>query len=514
MLWSPPRGQALALVSLYDIENNAVRQLAAAARATGRRVLEVYFKDWKNNHLEEPTDYELDQLIDLLRKEGTGLVGVSLRASAYQHIGSTVAARLRRAGLPVVLGGWHVTVRAQDMLEHADALCVGEADHSFPAFVKTWFESDADFEACRDLAGMHFLDPSGQPVRNGPPHLVEDLDALPWRDYESPDKWVLSRGESSRGDPMAADPLYQVMASIGCIQKCSFCHNSFSDGAEGSRLRFRSVDSVLAEIAERRAKNPAIRRCRFDDEIFGLSRSWLREFARRYPVEVGLPFDILTEPTVVNDEYAGLLKQAGARIVHMGIQSNEPVNVEQLERRASRQTTERAVRLLTEAGLYIRYLCMVDVPGTSEADRESLFRFLQTVPRPYDLYLFSLTWFPGSKMVEDLLNSGELHPTQVEGQATKTFSQYRVDLGWPRPPRDTWWLALMVLQASQTVPRSWLNHVMEKRLWADDPRGLVLAAHGATLVKTARVARTMLQNGELTGTLVRRWWNPQQLITM
>ena len=509
MLDAPPRGTAVALVSLYDIENNAIRQLAAGIRATGRRVIEVYFKDWINNHIEDPTAFELSQLVELLRDNDVGLVGVSLRASAYERVAGMVTACIRQAGFPVVLGGWHVTVRPERVMGMADMLLLGEADASFPELVNAYF----DGRPTQALKGVAYQGPDGL-VQNALPALIEDLDVVPWRDYESPDKWVLSRGAIERGDPMADDPLYQVLCSHGCIQKCSFCHNSFDTGAEGSRLRFRSVDSVLAEIAARRAANPAIRRVRFDDEIFGLSRSWLREFAERYPVEVGLPFDILTEPTVVNDEYVRLLKHAGARVVHMGIQSNENVNREQLERRADRKTTRRAVQLLHEAGLYIRYLCMIDVPNTTPEDQESLFRFLAEAPRPYDLYLFSLTWFPGSKMVEDLLESGALHESQVEGAATKTFSQYRVDLGWPRPDSDRWWLALMVLLASQTVPPSLVTRLMEKRVLADRPRPLVVAADLATVLKTARIAARMVREGELTGTLVRRWWNPQQMVTM
>ncbi|MCP4919324.1 MAG: radical SAM protein [Proteobacteria bacterium] len=509
MLDGSPRGPALALVSLYDIENNAIRQLAAGVRATGRRVVEIYFKDWKNNHLEDPTDYELSQLLDILRDEGVGLVGVSLRASAYERVAGMVTARIRQAGLPVVLGGWHVTVRPERVMGICDAMVLGEADASFPELVSAYFEG----RPTRAIKGIAWEE-DGKLHKNPLPALIEDLDVIPWRDYDSPDKWVLSRGDIHRGDPMADDPLYQVLCSHGCVQKCSFCHNSFDTGAEGSRLRFRSVDSVLAELEERRRVNPHIRRVRFDDEIFGLSRAWLREFAERYPVEVGLPFDILTEPTVVNDEYVELVKKAGARVVHMGIQSNENVNREQLERRADRKTTRRAVRLLSEAGLFIRYLCMVDVPNTTPEDQESLFRFLAEVPRPYDLYLFSLTWFPGSKMVEDMIESGALHESQVEGAATKTFSQYRVDLGWPRANDDLWWLALVVLLSSQTVPSSIVTKIMERRMLYDRPRPLVIAADVATLAKTVRVAARMVREGELTGTLIRRWWNPQQMITM
>jgi radical SAM superfamily enzyme YgiQ (UPF0313 family) len=475
-------------------------------------VVEVYFKDWQNNRYAPPTPAELEQLVEILRREGVGLVGVSLRASAYEACAAEVCTYVReRTGLPLVVGGWHATVRPERCLPFADALCIGEADRSFPAFVDAAFRGDRD--GVLDAAGHWVRDGDGV-RRNAPLPLVTDLDALPWRDYESADKWVIRDGVTLRGDPMAKDPLHQVLCSIGCIQKCNFCHNSFESEAPGPRLRFRSVSSVLDELAARRRANPDIRRVRFDDEIFGLDRKWLREFAERYPREVGLPFDILTEPTVVSDTYADLLRQAGARYVHMGVQSTESVNRDLLDRRAARETTRAAVERLTSRGMRIRYLTMVDIPGVTEAQKEDLFAFFLEVPAPYDLYLFSLTWFPGSKMVEDMLADGRLQPREVEGEARKTFSQYRVDLDHPRSPEDRWWIALLVLEASQLVPRRALAEVARRRWLRSHPGVVVRAAQLATFGKTARTAARMVAAGELTPTLVRRWWNPDGMITM
>ena len=36
----------LGIISLWDVENNAVRILAATLRASGFKVVEIYFKDW------------------------------------------------------------------------------------------------------------------------------------------------------------------------------------------------------------------------------------------------------------------------------------------------------------------------------------------------------------------------------------------------------------------------------------------------------------------------------------
>ncbi len=508
---SRPSGSSVGLISLYDVENNAVRQLSAALRREGRRTVEIYFKDWRNNRFEAPAPQEIDRLLHLLRREGVGLVGVSLRASAYERVARQIIGTIQaRLGLPVIVGGWHATVRPESCIRFADAVCVGEADLAFPRFVRHFFAR----RRARVLSNPNFWVNTESGIRRNPQlPLIADLDTIPWRDYTSRDKWFIDRGGVRRGDPMARDPLYQVMCSIGCLQRCAFCHNSFEGGAPGPRLRFRSVSSVIAELNARR-RTTRIRRVRFDDEVFGLDPTWLDEFASRWPVEVGLPFDILTEPTVVTATYARRLRQAGCEVAHLGIQSTDRVNREKLERRASLETTRTAVEHLVDNGIRIRYLVMVDIEGAGEEAYRSLFEFFQTVPRPYDLYLFSLTYFPGAKLVEDMLADGRLSPQEVEGAAQKTFRQYRVDLGYPRPPRDTWWISLLVLQACNLVPRRVLDLVARRRPFLSAPARMVRLANVATLVKTGWVAATMIRNRELTPTLVRRWWNPRGMITM
>ena len=50
------------IVSMYDVENNAVRILAGTLREGGHHVAEIYFKDWISNHLDPATDEELASL--------------------------------------------------------------------------------------------------------------------------------------------------------------------------------------------------------------------------------------------------------------------------------------------------------------------------------------------------------------------------------------------------------------------------------------------------------------------
>jgi radical SAM superfamily enzyme YgiQ (UPF0313 family) len=81
------------------------------------------------------------ELVALAVKEKVGLVGIGamtrMIAKAYR-----VADALRAAGIPVVMGGPHITEVPDEALgrdggpRHADALALGEADETWPKIVE------------------------------------------------------------------------------------------------------------------------------------------------------------------------------------------------------------------------------------------------------------------------------------------------------------------------------------------------------------------------------------------
>jgi radical SAM superfamily enzyme YgiQ (UPF0313 family) len=80
------------------------------------------------------------EIVRFVRAEGIGLVGIGamtrMIAKAYR-----VADAIRAAGVPVVMGGPHVTELPEEALgrdggpRHADAVALGEADETWPKIV-------------------------------------------------------------------------------------------------------------------------------------------------------------------------------------------------------------------------------------------------------------------------------------------------------------------------------------------------------------------------------------------
>ena len=503
-----------ALVSLYDIENNATRMMAAGLRRAGHRTIEIFFKDWINNHFQPPTVGELNALLSLLSRNRVRLVALSVRASAYHRLATQLTRLIRDSlGIPVLWGGTHVILDPEKCIREADMICVGEGDLSIGELL----DCIAEGRSPHALPNLWLREANGTVVRNPVRDLVTDLDALPFRDYTSPDKFWIQGRKVRQGDPMVGDPVFQMMCSRGCVYTCAYCYNSqlarevYRD--RGRYYRFRSVSHVLEEIRQARSVFTSMKRIRFDDEVFVLNPEWIEEFLRRYPGEVGLPFEIFIEPRLVQPGVFERLKAAGLRVVYMGVQNTGRVNEEIYDRRVPETQILEAVSLFHQLGIDYRLQVIVDDPMSSDEDRRHLFDLLMSFPQPFELYLFSIIIFPNTALARKLLELGLIGEDAIEGESTKTFQQIRVSLGWPRPPDETFWCCMLVLLTKRFLPRPFLRWLSHCTFFKKHPKPLVWFAQGCNMIKMAGVCGRLLMRGELTWTLIRRWARPGSMVS-
>src|SRR5438876_6259867 len=115
-----------------------------------------------------------EELVAFVRAQGIGLVGIGamtrMAARAYR-----MADAVRAVGVPVVMGGPHVTEVPDEPLgkdggpRHADAIALGEADETWPRIVE-----DAANGCLKEIYAP--LDESGKERK---PSLA-DYPAIPW----------------------------------------------------------------------------------------------------------------------------------------------------------------------------------------------------------------------------------------------------------------------------------------------------------------------------------------------
>lgn len=506
------RGPRIGIVSMYDVENNAVRILAATLREAGHHVVEIYFKDWISNHLDPATDDELANLVKVVQDEQLDLVCISIRASAYYNAARILTEHLHETiDVAVLWGGMHPTLMGQQSIESADMVLQGEGEYAILDLANRLRDGD-DVVDTKNV----WLQTRHGVKRNALRPLVEDLDELAWRDYHThAHKYFLHGKKIEKGDPMHGDPVFQMMGSRGCIYKCSYCYNSTykKDVYPGQKwFRVRSPASMIEEIKYARS-HWGFKRIRFDDEVFNFQADWLDDFCERYPRDVGLPFEVFIEPKLVNEQRMTQLRDAGLVSVYMGVQSSERVTGHLYDRRVKNSSIGDIAQLYHKLGIKPHFQLIFDDPVSTDEDRRKLFEMISTFPHPFDLYLFSMTVFPGSELNHKLLESGVISPYDIEGTNTRVFYQHRVNLEYPRPVEETFWIALIQMLSKPFVPRALLKPLANSETLKKHPWPLIQMAHATNYVKMGTTAAKMAASGEMTRTLMRRWMSFDRVIT-
>jgi anaerobic magnesium-protoporphyrin IX monomethyl ester cyclase len=509
-------GARVGILSTWDVENNAVRGLAKTLRVGGHHVAELYFKDWISNHIDPATEEDLAALVRVIRREQLNIICLSVRASSYAYQARVITKRLQEElGIAVMWGGMHATVMPSDCIPYADIVLCGEGEIAALALADNLKKGDS--EKTLQSGNCWFRVADDDIVKNALLPLVSDLDLLEFRDYTTHEhKYFIAGGTYIQGDPMKGDPVFQMMGSRGCIYKCSYCYNSTykKDVYPGQKwFRVRSPASIVEEIRQARG-HWDMKRIRFDDEVFNFQHDWLEDFCERYPREVGLPFEIFIEPKLVNEDRMRMLRDAGLVSVYMGIQSSERVTGHLYDRRVKNQSISDIAQMYHRLGVKPHFQLIFDDPVSTDGDKKSLFDMISTFPHPFDLYLFSMTVFPGSELNNKLLDSGLISRYDIDGaDNTRVFYQHRVNLSYPRPVEDTFWIALTQMLSKPFVPRPMLKALSKSKFLKKHPWPLIQMANASNMVKLGAMAGKLTLNGEMTDTLVRRWLSMDRVIT-
>src|SRR5216683_1681533 len=216
-------------ILLYNPDNGVTRNfmphlwmfLLQALTPSGHEVLLI---DGNAQPMDE------DGIARFVREQNIGLVGIGamtrMIAKAYR-----VADAIRAVGVPVVMGGPHVT-------EEADEVALGEADQTWPKIV-----ADAARGKLKDIYAP--VDDFGQESK---PSLKE-YPAIPW-DKINLDQFNLVPKMAKRtlqriSDGWGTFRIIPMESGRGCPYGCEFCTVT---GFFGDSIRFRTNKSVVDEL--------------------------------------------------------------------------------------------------------------------------------------------------------------------------------------------------------------------------------------------------------------------------
>jgi radical SAM superfamily enzyme YgiQ (UPF0313 family) len=377
----------------------------------------------------------LQQIVDLCAD--AALVGVTVMTSSFR-LASQVSDAIRAGRkTPVIWGGIHPTVRAEECLRHADLVCIGEGEEMLVELAVR-LDEGRDYH---DIENLAYMNAQGEAVFNPMAPLVKDLDALPLPDYDYEDHYVLHEGKMVRFTPSlmeyymsdigawARSVVYGVLTTRGCPYKCSFCVNNTMVGIydNWSRLRMRSPQNVIDEILDVKRRVPSVAGVMIRDDTFLANpKSYIRDFSRLYKEQVNLPFQAYSTARTVDREKLQLLADAGLRRLIMGIQSGSE-RMQKLYKRdwATNEQILAAAHVINEFREQIplpMYDVITDSPYETDEDRFATLQLIHQLPTPYKLSIFSLTFYPGTEIYERAVEDGHF-PAQEDAIYEHNFQK-------------------------------------------------------------------------------------------
>lgn len=327
--------------------------LAAVLRQNGFK--DIYLIDSMANR------YSNEEIIDLLKKQGPDLVGISfgtqIRFSAFE------LARLIKKnfpGLPVVAGGPHPTLTAQDILENIpeiDIVVKGEGEISFLNLVKS-IEAGKDFS---DVKGISFRNKNGQIIHNMPELPIHDLDSLPF-----PARDLLPMEKYDKTTILSKKRTLNVMTSRGCPYWCVYCSTSEQ---WGHKIRHRSPKNVVDEIELILKTYPFIEGIRFFDDVFTMDKKRVLEICdeinRR---KLNFVWECEARANTIDEEMILAMKKAGCEFIDLGIESGSDRILRNIKKQITVEQAIAAAKIIKKAGIGLKVFFMHGLPGETYED--------------------------------------------------------------------------------------------------------------------------------------------------
>jgi anaerobic magnesium-protoporphyrin IX monomethyl ester cyclase len=407
----------VALISPYShVAAFGLRQISACLKQAGWDTRMLFLPDQDELRYlprPHPQGYPPDVLEQVCALcDGADLVGISVMSNFVGRARALTRALHDRAGVPVIWGGIHPTVRPAECLAEADFVCLGEGEQAMLELVGRLAAGDDG----TGISNIWRKDAQGQPVPTPVRPLQAALDGLPFPDYAIDSQYILHGGRLVPLDarllalymrnPFKGKPhvTYMTSASRGCPYECSYCCASAYTRLypRWRKTRQRSHESVIEEIDLARRLIPGLQAIMFlDDAFLAASSDRIRRFSALYREQVGLPFFVLATPATVTREKLTCLTRAGLQDIEMGIQTGSPRMRALYNRTESNARILRAVRCINRFEESIPrpiYDLISDNPYETQSDRLETLHLLLQFPRPFTLHIHALGFFPGTEL--------------------------------------------------------------------------------------------------------------------
>jgi radical SAM superfamily enzyme YgiQ (UPF0313 family) len=286
-----------------------------------------------------------------------------------------LADEFRRRGRHVVMGGIHTTVLPDEAIQHCDTIFVGEAENSWPEFLRDY---------CAGIQKQRYYQYDF--------HAVE-LSQLPVPRYD-----LLARYQY---------PVVFVQTTRGCPHNCEFC---VASNIYGKTYRIKNPAQVLHEVRE--AKNWWKRaQIGFADDNMFVNKAYSRSLISAFKDLNFIWFAVCDVSIGREDSLLAAMHDSGCRSLLIGFESLSKANLRSLSparwKEKNLQRYREYVARIQSHGIAVYGSFILGFDHDNPRTPDQIIEFvLQT--NMFGAHATLLTPFPGSRLRLRLKEAGRI----------------------------------------------------------------------------------------------------------
>jgi radical SAM superfamily enzyme YgiQ (UPF0313 family) len=332
--------------------------------------------------------YEEMQKVDFSQVKSSDLVGISTITSTAPRA-YMIADKIKQMGIPVIMGGPHVSFQTEEALGHADFVIRGEGEKALMAFFDEW-EAKKNYETVPNLS----FKKNGKIVHNPLVPNTSDLDQLPF-----PELTQLNYNPKR----IAGFRTIPIQASRGCPFDCAFCSVT---SMFGKQYRFRSAQNIIEELRLYNDKKNIIF---FYDDNFAANPKRTKELLHAM-IKENFKFKWTTQvrADVAKDiELVRLMQRAGCHTLYIGFESVNPESLKEMKKKQTVEEISHAVKVLRRHKIHIHGMFVFGFDEDDWKTVKKTVKFAKKTKLTSSQFLI-LTPLPGSEFFNKVVAQGRI----------------------------------------------------------------------------------------------------------
>lgn len=348
----------------------------------------------KNDVIDCYAHPESDDLIsDYLKREEPPFIGFSCTTSSFlDGVRLAGLAKEIQPDIKTVFGGVHVSATKEEALNSyaaVDYVVIGEGEETLRELLCTPPARHPEVE------GLVLRENNGTARFTGRRKRLLDLDSLPFPAYDKlhgyPDVYSLPIFNYPRV------PNGSCLSSRGCPYACSYCDRSVFERT----FRYNSAEYLYRHM-EFLKKTYNLKHINFYDDQFTFNRQRVVDFCRLIIEKpLNMTFNCAARAEHLDADLLTLMKKAGCWMISLGIETGDEDLLAKHRHNPDLEMMRKKVVLIKKAGIRVKGLLMMGLPGETEASVRKSKKYVFSLPLD-DFNLSKFTPFPGSPIYNQI----------------------------------------------------------------------------------------------------------------